>query len=142
MAIWSSLISLGSTALGGLFKFKKAQADAVMTAVNVVSDVNSSNGQREAAIATIIAAEASSGFWLSSQWRPLLMVFFAAMIGSFWFGYTPSNLEGPMPPMMQELFTILKIGIGGYIPARTLEKIVHSLNIGSILKKFIEKKVL
>lgn len=140
--MWTAAIGAVGSLMSGIFGFKKAQADAVMKAVGVVSDVNTSNAQREQAIATIIAAENASGYWLSAVWRPMLMVFFAILIGSFWFGYVPPHLNQPMSPMMTEIFTILKIGIGGYIPARTLEKIVQNMNVGAVLKKFIEKKML
>ena len=140
--MWGAAIAAVGSLISGIFGFKKSQGDAIQAAVKVVSEVNSSNSQREQAIATIIAAENSNGYWLAAVWRPMLMVFFAILIGSFWFGYVPEHLDKPMSPMMEELFTILKIGIGGYIPARTLEKIVHNMNVGAVLKKFIEKKVL
>lgn len=136
-----SIISAIGGAIGGLFKFKGAQADVMQSAIKALGDANASNAQREAAIATIIAAEASSGSWLATNWRPLFMVVFMIMLLSYWFGYVPPNLTGEMPPMIAEIFTIIKIGLGGYIGGRTIEKVIGSLNMGRVLQKFIEKKL-
>ena len=135
-----ALSALGNM-VGKFFGWKRDQAGVMQTALQVLGDTNASNAQRESAIAMIISSEATSGYWLAAVWRPLLMVTFAGMIISYWFGYVPPNLNAPMSPMMAELFGILKLGIGGYIGGRTLEKIIGSLNIGGVLKKFIEKKL-
>ena len=132
---------LGS-AVPGFFGLKQTQGEVVKWALDVVGNVNSSEGQREASIAAIIAAENSSGYWLSSVWRPLTMIVFLIMIISYWFGYVPPGLMAEkMPPMIGRLFDLLELGIGGYIGGRTLEKIFTSINIGSVLKKFVEKKL-
>jgi hypothetical protein len=141
--VFASILGVIGSAVGGLFGMKKQQGKAITEAIKVVSEANASAGQREQAIATIIASENASGYWLSSMWRPLAMMIFLGMLVSYWFGYVPPGLMAEkMPPAIAELFTIIKIGLGGYIGARTFEKIVSSMNVGSILKKYIEKKVL
>jgi len=138
----SGLFGILGSAVKGIFGLKKAQGDAIREAIKVVSETNASAAQREQAIATVIAAENASGNWLASAWRPLTMIVFLIMLVSYWFGYVPPGLlEAKMPPMIGELFTIIKIGLGGYIGARTFEKIVGSMNVGAILKKYIEKKL-
>lgn len=126
--------------VSGFFGMKNKKSELVDTALSVVKSVDASNAQREGAIATIISAEATSGYWLAAIWRPMLMLVFATIIITFWFGYTPSNLEGPMPPMIGEIFGLLKIGIGGYIGGRTIEKILKSINLNGVLKKFLDKR--
>lgn len=139
---FTGLFSLLGSAIKGIFGLKKSQGAAVKEAIALVSSANASAGQREAAIATIIAAENASGYWLSSCWRPLTMVIFLGMLVSYWFGYVPTGLLAPtMPPMIAELFSIIKIGLGGYIGARTFEKIVSDMKVGSVLKKYITKKL-
>lgn len=135
------LLSAIGSAIGGLFNFKKAQGEALQGAIKVLGETNASNAQREQAIATVLVAEATGGSRLAAMWRPLLMMIFAGMLVSYWFGYVPPNINGPMPPVLQEIFSILKLGIGGYIGGRSIEKIIGSLNVGSVLKKFIEKKL-
>lgn len=132
------LFTLVGSGLQTFFGFKKHQADAVQSAIEVVADVNASNEQRESAVATIIASEAGSGYWLAACWRPLLMLFFAGLVGARWFGW--------MPPEMTEtellkVYDLVELGIMGYIPARTIEKIVNSVNVGKALNQFISKKL-
>lgn len=131
------LFSLLGTGVQTFFGFKKHQAETVQSALEVVADVNSSNTQREQAVAKVIAAEASSGYWLTSNWRPLIMVFFAILIGARWFGYTPPNMT---EAELLEVYSLIKLGIGGYIPARTIEKIISSVSIGKALNGYINKK--
>lgn len=70
--------------------------------------------------AKIITAEAKSESWLSNSWRPIAMLFFLGLIGSYWFGYAPPNVT---EKIIMELFTLVKIGLGGYIVGRSAEKV-------------------
>lgn len=74
--------------------------------------------------ADIIKAEATGHSWLQRNWRPLIMVFFAVMLGSHWLGYTPENIT---QETLNHLFDLLKIGIGGYIVGRSAEKIIPQI---------------
>jgi hypothetical protein len=66
----------------------------------------------------IIIAEAG-GSWLQRNWRPGMMVWFAVLIGLYWFGVVPPNMtEG----IILKLFDLLQIGIGGDMGGRTIEK--------------------
>lgn len=77
----------------------------------------------------IITAEASSESWLTANWRPLVMVVFAGLVVSRWFG-----LVAPIPQDIEmELWTIIKIGIGGYVGGRSLEKIATV--VGDVMNK-------
>jgi len=67
----------------------------------------------------IIIAEASSDSWLTKSWRPILMLVFTGLVVARWFGLSaniPQDIE-------LELWTIIKIGVGGYVAGRSLEKI-------------------
>lgn len=66
----------------------------------------------------IILAEAQGG-WLQRNWRPMLMLWFAGLVGAHWFGFTPENLS---PKEVNMLLEIVKIGIGGYVIGRSVEK--------------------
>jgi hypothetical protein len=80
----------------------------------------------------IITAEAQSGNWLTSSWRPVTMYVFLIMLVSWWFGWieTPQNAT---EAVLQDIFGLLKIGIGGYIGSRGVEKVLPK--IVSSLKK-------
>lgn len=122
----------------GFFGFKENQAKALQGALDAVNNITASEAAKDQAVATIITAEATSGYWLAAVWRPLLMVFFACLIAARWFGYMPPNMS---EAELLEVYGLLKLGIGGYIGSRGLEKIVGNLQLGSILKKYIEKRM-
>lgn len=69
--------------------------------------------------AEIIVAEASGESWLQRNWRPVLMLWFAGLVGAHWLGITPSNLP---EAVVINLLDIVQIGIGGYIIGRSAEK--------------------
>ena len=90
------------------------------------------NGQLQAMTtqAGIITAEANSSNKLTSSWRPMLMYIFMAVIANnyiiapylqamFHFG-----LQLTVPPDMWDL---LKLGVGGYVMGRTVEKTASTL---------------
>ncbi len=76
--------------------------------------------------ASIILAEAKSG-WLTRNWRPMLMLTFMAIIVNNFLIWPYSTELGivakelAFPVWMQDL---LKIGVGGYIGGRSAEKII------------------
>lgn len=81
--------------------------------------------------AGIIQAEVASKFWLAANWRPLLMLWFAGLIGAHWFGFTATNLTEAERVALLE---IVKWGIAGYIPCRTAEKLIPSI-MGAIANR-------
>lgn len=72
---------------------------------------------------SIILAEAQGESWLQRNWRPLTMIWFGILLGMYWFGLAPEYLI-QNPDVMESLFELLKIGLGGYIVGRSAEKIV------------------
>lgn len=69
----------------------------------------------------IIKAEAQGDSWLQRNWRPILMLWFAGLVGAYWLGFTPENLP---PSAIDGLLDIVQIGIGGYVLGRSGEKIM------------------
>ncbi len=72
----------------------------------------------------IIIAEAKSESWLTSNWRPLTMVSFVALIGAYWMGLTPDTVP---EEAVLEMFSLVKIGLGGYVVGRSAEKVAVPL---------------
>lgn len=70
--------------------------------------------------AGVIVAEAKGESWLQRNWRPLSMLSFLFLIGAYWFGFVPANMP---EPVIGELFTLVQIGMGGYVVGRSGEKI-------------------
>ncbi|MCD6006896.1 3TM-type holin [Halomonas sp. IOP_31] len=85
----------------------------------------------------IITAEAQGESWLQRNWRPLLMMWFAALVGGYWFGLTPDNLS---QDTVLALFDIVQLGVGGYIAGRSAEKITRTIT-GTGLMDNIKAKV-
>lgn len=72
---------------------------------------------------SVIRAEATSSSWLASNWRPIAMLTFLALVvlDSF------KLLANPLAP---EAWTLLQIGLGGYVVGRSAEKVVGMLPKG------------
>lgn len=76
------------------------------------------------ASAGIIMAEAQGESWLQRNWRPIMMVIFACLIVLHWVGMTPPNLSDAT---IENLMSIVEVGLGGYIIGRSGEKIARTL---------------
>lgn len=68
----------------------------------------------------VLTAEINGESWLQRNWRPLVMLWLAGLVGAHWLGFTPDNLS---EPMVLALFDIVQYGLSGYIVARSAEKI-------------------
>jgi len=80
--------------------------------------------------AGIVRAEASSEHWLAANWRPLLMLTFGGLIVARWFGWAAPNLS---EAEYLKLWSIVELGIGGYVIGRSAEKVVPV--VAQILKR-------
>jgi len=72
--------------------------------------------------AKIVLAEVNGESWLQRNWRPMLMIWFAILVGAHWFGMTPENLD---KIAISKLFDIVQLGVGGYIIGRSGEKMMR-----------------
>lgn len=70
--------------------------------------------------ANIVQAEASSEHWLTASWRPITMLTFLALAVGDSLGWLPN-------PLRDEAWTLLQLGLGGYVLARSGEKIVTTV---------------
>jgi hypothetical protein len=66
-----------------------------------------------------IRAEATGDSWLQRSWRPLTMLTFVALIVAKWLGFTA---PGVTEAVELALFEIIKVGLGGYVIGRSVEK--------------------
>jgi hypothetical protein len=76
--------------------------------------------------AQIVQAEASSGNWLASSWRPITMLTFVALIVARWFGWAAPNLA---EAEYLKLWDIVQLGLGGYVIGRSFEKVMPSIAV-------------
>jgi len=65
---------------------------------------------------SVIVAEATGQSWMQRNWLPITMLTFLALVVCDSFGWLANPLAG-------EAWTLLQIGLGGYVAGRSLEKI-------------------
>jgi hypothetical protein len=118
----SSVLDIGSKLIDRLVPDKGENAR--MKADLIQQGMNGELRTMEAAV-SIILAEAG-GNWLQRSWRPIIMLWFALLIGMYWFGLAPDYLV-KNPAQITELFSLMKIGIGGYVVGRSAEKVSKNL---------------
>jgi hypothetical protein len=70
--------------------------------------------------AKIIEAEAKSEHWLTAIWRPVTMLTFLALCVGDSLGLLSS-------PLRDEAWSLLQLGLGGYVVGRSAEKITKSV---------------
>ncbi len=94
-------------------KLQLAQLAATLQASSAVQNYEQTllDGQLK-----VITAEASSGSWLTSSWRPITMLTFLGLVVCDSFGW----LHSPLAP---QAWTLLQIGLGGYTVGRSVEKV-------------------
>jgi len=68
----------------------------------------------------IIEAEARSEHWLTAIWRPVTMLTFLALCVGDSLGLLSS-------PLRDEAWSLLQLGLGGYVVGRSAEKITKSV---------------
>ena len=78
----------------------------------------------------IIVAEASSDSWIAKNWRPITMLIFVGLVVCRWFGFSAPNVT---PEIESQLWTLIQIGLGGYIGGRSIEKIAET--VGTVMDK-------
>ena len=77
--------------------------------------------------AEIVKAEAESEHWLTSTWRPIVMLTFCALVVADQTGLLTFRLA-------DQAWTLLQLGLGGYVVGRSIEKTAPRL-IDSLKKK-------
>lgn len=78
-----------------------------------------------ATAAGVVEAEAKSEHFLTANWRPITMLTFVAIIANNYILYPYLSLFWPEAPNLEippDMWGLLKIGIGGYVVGRSVEK--------------------
>jgi hypothetical protein len=68
--------------------------------------------------ASIVVAEATANSWLTRTWRPITMLTFVFLV-------VYSQFTGTVIP--PDMWTVIKIGLGGYLGGRSVEKSVGAI---------------
>lgn len=100
---------------------KQIQANALVSLQNqITGKMLDLDAQLLAAKSQIITAEASGQSWMQRNWRPITMLTFLMLVVFDSFGWLAN-------PLAQESWTLLQIGLGGYVIGRSGEKIVKQV---------------
>ena len=141
-AIGAIIGGIGSV-IGSIFGFKGKQAEIVKSSVDLIGTIQSDEAKAQVAVMTAIVAEAQSESWLTRMWRPMAFMGFLLLIFAYFFGYAPSNvLADSLPPIVERIFSLLEVVLLAGYPSRTLEKMTRQIQLGRLLRTFIEKKIL
>jgi len=62
--------------------------------------------------------------WLAATWRPIVMLTFAGLIVARWMGWSAPGIG---EAEVLKLWSIVELGLGGYVIGRTAEKIAPTL---------------
>ena len=90
-----------------------AETSVVMSVVNYQQEVL-------AAQRAVIVAEAQGKSWLQRSWRPITMLTFLVLVVLDHTGLLAFRLA-------PEAWTLLQLGLGGYVVGRSVEKSIHTL---------------
>ena len=71
--------------------------------------------------ARVLQVEAQANSWLTRTWRPLVMLMFATLVGWHSVG---TGLGFPVPAVPEAMWSLIQLGLGGYVIGRSAEKIV------------------
>lgn len=104
---------------------QKAQANLALLEMAQKGELAELTGRAE-----IVKTEAASEHWLAANWRPLLMLTFGGLIVARWFGWAAPGLS---EAEYLKLWSIVELGIGGYVIGRSAEKVLPT--IAQVLKK-------
>jgi hypothetical protein len=131
--------------LDGIFTSDEERLNAKGKIISLQSQVMGMSLEYESKLTeaktSIIVAEAQGKSWIQRNWRPLLMLSIVGIIVNNYilfpylvlFGIPATPLELP-----DKLYTLMEIGVGGYVVGRSAEKIASSVNFKPVRAK--EKK--
>jgi len=96
---------------------RRAESEIALALMNKSAEL-------EAAAAAIIQAEARSEHFLAACWRPIVMLTFAALIVARWLGWSAPGIS---EAEVVKLWSIVELGLGGYVIGRSVEKVVPAI---------------
>ncbi|MGC6366596.1 MAG: 3TM-type holin [Candidatus Marinamargulisbacteria bacterium] len=99
------------------FKIKKEMAKLESDVQIRMLDVEK---QMVQAKSSIVNAEANGQSWLQRNWRPITMLTFLVMVVCDSFGFLTHRLA-------PQAWTLLQIGMGGYVIGRSCEKVLPQI---------------
>lgn len=120
----SSVIDLVKDGLDRFIPDKSAaaQAKAALDQIKESDEAKAASDDVQLQLAAManVQAEAKGESWLQRNWRPMVALWFAGLVGAYWFGFVAPNLTAAA---VDDLFGLVKICLGGYYASRGVEKV-------------------
>ena len=123
----SSALDFGSNLLD---KFFPDKAEANKAKVMLLEMKQNGELKKLQTSAGIITAEANSEHWIAANWRPITMLTFVFIIANNYIIYPYLSLffdDAPVLAIPPDMWDLLKLGLGGYVVGRSVEKTVKNL---------------
>lgn len=98
----------------------KIQQTIIEGQINAASSIMDYEKQLLTSQADIIKAEAGGQSWLQRSWRPITMLTFLVLVVADALGTLPFRLA-------TQAWTLIQLGLGGYVGGRSLEKIAPAI---------------
>ncbi|UYM16209.1 holin family protein [Endozoicomonas euniceicola] len=118
---WAGAIPVLGTLIERVLPDKAKQDEAKQKLANMIVNGELSELSERAGV---IKAEAQGDSWLQRSWRPIVMLVFTTLIVCRWLGWSAPDLSEAVE---LKLFSIVQLGIGGYIASRGIEKVADKL---------------
>ena len=123
--------------LGGLdglitSKEEKMQAEIALKQIFIQKELELQKMQ------TDIIIEEAKGNFLQRSWRPILMLAFGFIV--IYVKFLAPLFGLTIPPLENEFWNLLQLGIGGYVIGRTGEKMMDSFTFGREKRKKRDNK--
>jgi hypothetical protein len=122
----TALLTLGTSLID---KFFPDPVEAAKKKIELVALQQKGELVEIEAAMSVITAEAKSDHWLVAAWRPITMLTFVAIIANNYMLYPYLSLMWDAAPKMEippDMWQLLKIGLGGYVVGRSVEKAVKN----------------
>lgn len=116
----AGILGLAGSVIDGIFKGDENHQKRSMAKLELERVLIQNEFEIAKAAAGVVQAEAASTHWLAANWRPLTMITFVLLIVSRWLGFAA---EGMTEAEYLSIYDIIKIGLGGYVGGRTIEKV-------------------
>ena len=139
--IGSLAVNLRTAITGDLPPDKKFELEKIAAQLEMVGR------QTEVAVkelqASVIIAEAKGQSWLQRNWRPLLMAMFGIIIANNYIMFPYIELlfgkqYAVKLAIPENMWSLLKLGVSGYIIGRSAEKIADGDGLKGMIQKIIK----
>lgn len=123
--ITAGLLSAGFSLIDDLFTSDEEKAEAKLK-LQTMAQQGKLKELEEAV--KVITAEANSEHFIVAAWRPITMLTFVVIIANNYILYPYLSLffaEAPVLAIPEDMWGLLKIGLGGYVVGRSGEKVAQ-----------------